>query len=128
MQVFDPARPHSSLRRVAIGFSAVVAVPALLWLDTLIALARGWRLPWHLLPVVFAVPVILLVIVTVVPAVALLVPRAAAGYARRAPHLTVACLTFISAVLAANLAVNLEFDRWAWFHRRPPNTHIVFHS
>jgi lysophospholipase L1-like esterase len=106
-----------------------MAVPALLWLDTLIALARGWRPPsWHLLPAVLAAPAVLLTIAIVLPALALVLGHVAKFYDRRAPHLVLACLSVVTAVLTANLLANLEFDRWTSFHRRPPSGHLVFHS
>jgi lysophospholipase L1-like esterase len=117
------------MSRVLVGFAAIIAVPALVCLDTLIALARGWRPPsWHVLPAALAALVVLFPIAVVLPAIALALRRVANFYGRRAPHLALACVSVVLAALTANLLAHVEFDRWTSFHRRPPNGHLVFHS
>src|SRR5229473_1430202 len=113
----------------AVGLLATIAAPAVLWLQTLAALARGWQPPsWHLLPRVFLVPILLLGVATVGPCAAFLWRGGREFYRRNASHLALAFVVLVASTLTAEIMANLTFDRWTAYHRRPPNVDVVFHS
>lgn len=112
--------PSTSTRpsptRLAIGLGALLLIPGLLLLDTLIAMARGWDIPDNNTRPTVGVFVAL----AVIPALLMLLRPARRTIARNAPQIA----TLVIVTLLMLLLVNWILARRQRIEGKPPHSHL----
>lgn len=115
--------PTAAAPRAWLGFSTAVLVPALVLIDSLIAMTAGWRPSLRLDRIVFYSAVGL----TAALVLSAALPAGRRFFGRKWPHLLLAVLTAAAGWTAAEIIVGARQRRIdaATYHRRPPGfTHV----